>query len=47
VAARPPVPERSLRLVVDRGRAAVMRPLQATRVDKVLATYDDLAAALG
>jgi anti-sigma B factor antagonist len=39
--------DRSLRLVVDRGRAAVMRPLQATRVDEVLATYDDLDAALG
>jgi anti-sigma B factor antagonist len=39
--------DRSLRLVVDRGRAAVMTPLQATRIDEVLATYDDLDAALG
>jgi len=39
--------KRDLRVVVDRERPAVVRPLESTGIDRLLSTYDDLQSALG
>jgi anti-sigma B factor antagonist len=38
--------KRPLRVVVDRDRAAVIHPLQATGTDRILAVHDDVGGAL-
>jgi anti-sigma B factor antagonist len=39
--------QRDLRVVVDRERPAVVRPLESTGIDRLLSTYGDLQSALG
>jgi anti-sigma B factor antagonist len=39
--------KRDLRVVVDRERPAVVRPLESTGIDRLLSTYGDLQSALG
>jgi anti-sigma B factor antagonist len=39
--------KRDLRVVVDRDRPAVVRPLESTGIDRLLSTYGDLQSALG
>jgi anti-sigma B factor antagonist len=38
--------DRPLRVVVDRSSPAVVHPLESTGIDRMVATYDDLDAAL-
>ncbi len=38
--------KRDLRVVVDRDRPAVVRPLESTGIDRLLSTYGDLQSAL-